>query len=502
MSFIVDTVADARVYDSLNFGLGAISLYEDSVITDSGALYSDNIRVTESITLENHGLINGKIYIGDGHKLVLQNAGDIDAEFHFGNNSGLVQLVRTNDDMTDLGLDGGFDVLVRDSVPLLLRDIYSLSGDNLILDNATLILDGVLETGDRSLAIMGNVFVHLGDVSDVGVRPILRNITGDGKVYFITDDLPVLYAIESYVVDGDVYARMVRETDYVKVLKNDVGRFLNELRLINPDDGLLVRLDAATTMDEINSVMADSVRLNPINLMRPIRSFNLFRMNFDDMGPGNLDVRMGYVASDDFEIYSAGATGMLHVGNDLTIRFGGGVGDVSYVDDINDYSGLMLGGDIRLRYDNNFIMADIGAGATYAMFDVGPVYDNGAVKINPDGVSVYGSADFGVYAIRSGGFSLMPFVGVGTDYVSVLDDTDFDTTGRIGAEFNFASHEYSLHYDYRVRAFVDSGSNYGGGVRMAIWSPYDDMGGNVDVDIIYGDIGLSYRVSLNGCVKF
>ncbi len=503
VGFVIgNRAADAAVFDSFNVGMSQIELTDDSVITNRGALYSDDIRVTESIALVNYGTISGHVYIADGVRLNIQNSGEMDVGFHLGNRASLIQTIRSNDDITDIGVSGGASIVVRDASGISLRRVYALAGSNthLVLDNSDFVLDGVIENLDIPVTIIGDVFVHVDDVSSGD--PIMRNVSGDGRVHVVSDNVSPIHAMQSYVKDGNVYVRMVRETDYSKIFNNDVGVFLDNLRLIYPSDWLLRKMDAADSIASLGSIMARSVRLHPINLMRPLRVLNSFRMGLADSVLHGAGGGAEYITSDDFEIY----LGHVGMGTDFGRHVRAGlklyVGQLVYADDINDYSGVVTGGDLRINYNRDLWNIDLLFGAGYARFDIGPVYDDGRVVNNPYGISGYGAMNFGLNLSLFDNVSMVPFVGIGGEYLSVLDDGISDISGRIGAEINFASHEYSLHYDYCLRVAADTDAGVGGGVRMKIWSPGDDAGGDIGLDVIDGDVGTSFRIYVNGAFKF
>ena len=50
------------------------------------------------------------------------------------------------------------------------------------------------------------------------------------------DNVNPLYVLNSYIKSGNLYAILSRETDYSKILKNEIGNFLNSIRNDNPND--------------------------------------------------------------------------------------------------------------------------------------------------------------------------------------------------------------------------------------------------------------------------
>lgn len=495
--------------DSDIYGV-AITFDDNVVISENSTVAVGDINIASSLFINNRGTINSDFNICDGCRLYIQNSGDITGGFNLGENSGVTQVIRGNADITDIGLADGFNILVYDAQRVSLRGVMNIGAhaDKIVLNNSSLVMDGnalhLRASDSPDMELSGDIVIYLNSIHDIGPNPILRNVSGDGTVYFRTPDSDVLFAITSYVADGNVYARMVRETDYVKILGTEPGAFINSLRGGAYDDRLLVALDSAETMSELRAVMSRSVRLNPINLMRPIRAFQLYEILSPDAEPELLEISItpSVALGKDFYMYAAKLSTSLRIANKITMGVSAYVGQGDVSDDINEFSASMLGANIRADYNGGMLVARTVAGIGFASFDSGPVYSDGDAAINPDGISFYAASDLGVRLDFDSGIFAVPFVGIITDASRVANDNDFNFDARIGTDFGFASVSDDIHYDYAIRFVASSGGEASVAFRMSFWSPWDGAGGDVELAAINDECGISGRIALRAKFEF
>ena len=122
-------------------------------------------------------------------------------------------------------------------------------------------------------------------------------------------DTSNLYKIEQSSGDYSptISINLVRETNYEKIFNGSRGKYLENIRSKNPNDKMLLAMDNAKSMNEINSIMNSSYRFNPIILMHPIKTINradLFNVNTDNFNTG-ANVRVGYLTSDKIDDMNA-----------------------------------------------------------------------------------------------------------------------------------------------------------------------------------------------------
>lgn len=336
---------------------GTMSLTGDTVVTHGGMVATDRINVDSSVLIVNHGIINSDIFICDGCDVYLRNTGNFSASVNFGEGAKLTQVITGADDITRLGLDSEFNILVRGSDTMSLGDIMSAGGyaAKITLDNSEFVWSRGVSHLRRAapspdIELRGTVVINVADVADVLDAPILQNVSGDGDVYVNAANLDSMYALRGYVDNGSLRVRMMRSTDYVRILGGAVGEFLNGLRVVAPDDKLLAGLDLAATRDELYSIMRRSVRLNPIKLMRPVGIIN--DMEIMRMGLPATGVSIGpvVVAGDDFGAYGlrAGAGGKIGRATRFEIFAYTSVAD--YSDDLNVFAATTYGGGARIKH--------------------------------------------------------------------------------------------------------------------------------------------------------
>lgn len=348
-----DACAQMREFTSMDWG-DVLNLYDDAIIRDSGWVDFVDINVKHTLLIENDGVLAGRINICDGCTLLLQNDGDISG-VHFvpGANSRLTQVINSEYDITRIDTDIDYVILVQNASGLSLNGVVDVARLNIkiILENSSLVLNGAI-TSASEIELSGNVNLtvngHLGD------GPLLSNIRGDGSLnIFASSDNPLM-ATRAEIINRNLYVRTQRETDYVKILKNPTGEFLNALRISRPDDKLLRALDRAGGMRELRDIMSRSVRLRPINLMRPVRAMDAMDM-FSGVPSGTAGGFMlspDFIYNDDFYITGLriGISGQIT--DTVSAGASGYVGYVSASDEINNFEGRVFSGNGYAMYDD------------------------------------------------------------------------------------------------------------------------------------------------------
>ncbi len=495
-------IASASVdyIDSDRYG-ASLTISNDVVVIASADIVVNNLNIVKSVSLENAGTINAKINVCDGCNVKIRNSGVIGGSFNLGDGATITQIINGPDDITSLGLDGEYDVLVHSTDKISFSELMrvSVSADKVVLDDANVILDnkGVARTNNNGpyIEIVGDVVFYLNSADGMNGRPILSNVYGDGRIFVYTNDDNPLFAVSAYTDNGNVYAALRRETDYYKILKNKTGNFLNSLRTYSPDDNLLRVMDGATTMDELNNIMSRSVRLNPIKLMRPIRLFNSFNaLNFsakDDMVVSATPI---YAFSDNFYIYGASVAAGIDIGDKINISANVHSGVMEYADDINEFAANLYGANIGVNYTGNKIIFNNLVGFTMAEFDSGPVFDGDGVVINPHGNDLYFESEFGRRFEFGDKLSVSPYLGISGDFATVADSDDLtvDAYAAMKMTYEICTGDISYKYNLHARAFTNGEINFM--ASMEFWSDADNAGGEFGIGAIYNDMGASYQI--------
>ena len=178
----------------------SLNLTENTVVTGSGIVFADVINVYNGVVIQNDGLIaTDKINIPENSVVYIENSGQINAEFSFGNNSHVVQLVKSGDDLTRLGVTGNFDVQIDSATGIQIGRLASVAdgAGNLIIKDSELLIGGVNgymlpDLSGTSVYVIGDVIVRAESVSDLINGPIFSGINGDGDVYVYANDISSL----------------------------------------------------------------------------------------------------------------------------------------------------------------------------------------------------------------------------------------------------------------------------------------------------------------------
>lgn len=487
-----------------------LDLLENTVITENALVDVTNINIINSIFIANSGELSGNINVADGRILQIQNMGKVNANFRMGENARIVQVVYTDKDFNSIGLNSEYDLLINNSESLSLSSVinFGAAADKIIFYDSVLEFNSLMRVqrnniNEPKIEIVGNVIIYVNSVDDILNRPILSNVSGEGSVSFYVDNLDDMYVIKSYLSDENVYGKLVRETDYSKILKNKTGVFLDDLRSNTPDDKLFSALDVASDRTELENVMNDSVKLNPINLMKPIRIFNSFQGLNILSNASALEVEPVYMFSDDFYSYGINARLNFHSSDKMNVAISGYGARLDFSDYINEFSSCLYGASFRLNYNDALFVLDGVAGFTVAKFDVGAVFDGNNIENNPSGVSYYFTTNVGHTFNIIENLDFIPFVNIGFDYVSVMSLSDIDFVTGIGSDIKFKLNDFDIKYDYGLRFRLLTSGQLSGAFHVNILSPFDRAGGNAEIAAIYDDkIGVSYNLRLGAIIEF
>lgn len=479
---------------------------DDFLVDDTGVIDADQIFVDGSATIVNRGEIAGDIFVADGCQVYIQNSGNMTGEIHLGTNAFVTQVITSADDMTDLDIWGDYSVLVRGNGELNLADIKQKApfANEIILENATIKIsnaDGVVRLFRRhppEIKLMGEVTINIDPNTIHDGDIILSGISGDGAVLVHAPGLNDLFIATTQAKNGNLYLKIIRETDYFKILDFERGSFMNILRNLAPEDKFVLAMDTAQSRDEMERVMANSVRFNPLNLMRHVRVIDAFELADFQINNG-LSAKLDGVYMDGCVIPTFNAAMGLAFGP-VEIGVNGRAAVANISDDLNDFAGLTLGGDIRAGLDLKYVWMRSIVGISFSDFDVGPVLGADEMRIDPKGRSVYGATDIGI-RIKSGNFSFMPFVGIEMTKYAIAGFDERNLSIRGGIAVGSTIETDGLRYDVKLRAMGADGKVVGGMV-MGIYSVWDGLGIDVAADIYHDDITPAYRLSVTGKCAF
>ena len=485
---------------------GNIVLERDVSVSKGVSFEPLSVEIKKTLQFTNYGEIDSVFYVCDGCDLYVKNAGIFNANVYMGANSNLIKVVNDSYDLSAFSFDGDFDVLVENTDALSLNAVVDFAdgANTIILKNSMLKIDGLINSSGQFFELVGEIKLIADDLSYFYDKPLLTNVFSDGSVRIINNNPDVLYADVVFVKNGSLYVRRIRETDYVKIFKDDTGKFLNMLREINPNDSLFNVLDVAPDMSTLRSEMAQSVRFNSNMLVRPLNVLHVFdRLEFDMAFDSRFDVAPFMIGTDDFYLYGLN----LGFNDNVTKRFnvwaGLRVGVLEYSNDLDDYSGQIWGANFGARYvlkNNVFVRGNMLADVMSV--DVGHVMYNDKVFVNPRSVSGGAAIDLGyIYNLQNGIF-VEPFVGVNADYSRIEGLSDFNTGVIAGVGAGYAYSMFGVRYDYIVRGMALSDDGFGFLGRVGFWSEFDAVGGDVQLSAVHMYDMFSYKLSLNARMWF
>lgn len=484
-----------------------------SFYTETHVLVEYNVdKTTRSIYVENDNFVLGDVFVPDGTHLYIRNSGVIDGTIYLGNDAQITQVIKNESDITLMDIDAGFTVLIVGDAALSFMDIMRVGmyADRVVLDNASVVLGNIgapiarFRRRDPQIQLVGEVTVYLDDVMSMNGALLFSNVDGDGNVSVATGPLHPMYAAETYRVSGNIYLRVVRETDYRKFLDPDVGLFINEFRATYPDDKMVVAFDNAADMNALYNLMDDCARINPLVLMRPVRTLAMMNMDGVDVPNGDtlaVTARPFYVITDDATV--RGADLSVRFGRDETYAVAGlHVGTLEYSDYLNDFGGIVFGANLRVHSDLDDYFVDVAAGIGGGAFDIEHVWTGDTATDNPIGITAFGRVDTGVRFKVTDAISVAPFVGMGGIGTWILSSDAGDVYGRAGTDVTVKYEMDGLRYDYALRVVGDTSGGVTAGLRMGAWSVWDDAGGDIEFMVRRDDVATSYRIGISARVGF
>ncbi len=491
------TIADAYC--------SAYNIFSDTVFNDSGEYKFDSINVNNSVFVHNQGALSADFYIADNVSLTLKNSGNIHGTFYLGENAELTQIISSPADVTFINVAGNFNIVVSDANNIPLNALMNSDADHITIHDSSLVLYNsasvaYYKNSSPAIEISGNVNIFLSNNFEISDIPVLSNLSGIGNISVYAYNNNPLYKILPNIIDGNLYLSSVRETDYTKILNDPVGGFINTLRDINPRDPLVTALDNAGDLNAINDIISDSVSVNPINIMRPVRAINsLLAADRIPDDPG-MEIQSLYIVSDTINGYGIFGRGHIMAGNNTNIAIAGYSYTTDYDDDINMFSVLAYGGNIKVfhRINDTYSISAV-TGATFAESRTGPILNKSNITRNPAGISLYGRADITTTIYSSGITRVMPFAGIGYDRATVLSDTDFNLTGHIGIDTEYSFEIDGIIYKSDMRIGFDTSGNINANGKISFKSVMDNIGGDIGIGVIrYDDVnGIIIRTGIS-----
>lgn len=491
--------------------LESLQITNDTVIDASDFVY--DMSINNSVNITNLGNISGFIEVMPGRDVYIQNSGTIDATFYIPNTSRVIQVIHGDSDLNPIiGATNNFQIMVQNEEKIawpVLQEI-SIWADKIILNNSVLDLSSK-NIGDSvgenivapEIELQGNNVLYIDDITKFLDKPLLSNISGDGTINVEAAEINSLYRVSSYIKDSELFINLIRETDYLKILGDNKGAFLNKLRNVNPDDRLLSILDNAESIDDIKGVLSRSIRLNPINLMNSVTVFNSFLINDFSKNLDGFTVAPLFIYSDDFHITGITVDASHRIADKVTLGATGYMAETEYASDIDEYKSVLYGGNVRIEYSDELLLARIMTGITQSDFEIGAVFNGERSFSDPSGYSLYSVADFGFNFNMIDSFIISPFVRAGFDSTDIVGCSDKNIFTGIGTDVAFVTGVYDIEYRYGLNFSAYTNGYINSAFRISVISIADRAGGNIDVGMVLNELGeYSYKISAGINFKF
>lgn len=468
------------------------------IIIGNADIYSpDSLHILGNVHLENNGVLETDIFVHDDATLIIENHGNVNSVFKLGNNAQIIQSISDSNDMNLIDFNVPYSVLIDDANVLPLVDVINVANgaEKIILSDSIFDINGVGENTVDNIELRGDIFLIADDTDGLRNTPFMTGVSGTGIVHVISRNSNPLFADVAILRDGNLYLERVRELDYEKVFDNDMGRYLNSLRIKNKNDKLLYALDSVNDIDSFYSVLRHSARFNNKMLARPLRILSAFN-RFESGGVTSADV--WGVMSDDFYAYGIGAGVHDNIMSNLNVGIGVGIGKIDYDADYDVYAGDLFGADLSALWNLNDSIAVRGiAGLLYQNADVGDVFYGNQVYENPDVIMWDLKADVGYKIGFAGMFDLDAYVGTNFNGYSVTDfvDNDFNLYSGVNLVYEFDA--MGIKYDCRIGANVNTDSDVGVHGSIGFISDMDMVGGNLGVSAIHMLDVMTYKLSLS-----
>ncbi len=479
------------------------TLRDNTTIAPNAILDFDSIYLAGSIYLHNMGYIGGNIHMCPGCDVYIRNSGTLDSQFISAQNSNLVQVITGRAERTPIKTDGALRILVTGTTDMSIADlsIAAAAADIITLSDTTLRYSEQMNTS-ATWNLQGENTLLIDEIASDGDMLLLQNISGDGAVRVQINTPTPLYAATTFVADNNLYLRLVRDTDYYKILGGSVGKFLGAIRENNRNDKLLARLDTASNMDEINSVLNKSARVNTKRLNNPTRTL-LRHTQMADTAKSSFPFTFGTfgIVGHDITAYGSHIGLRAQITSDLQLSLSGYGAELEFTDGIDDYSGQAIGATASLRYSINNLVAKAQFGMMKISFETPSLLYGDEIKYNPDGTATHASVDIGYNFSIGRTITVLPTAGITTEHIKTLNATNA-TFGHGAIDFIYTLSAADIIYSYAIRfAHNTSGDNMATG-KIIITSTADDLSVHINAGIIDEEWTTSYTFGIDAQFRF
>lgn len=472
-------------------------------MTDVYAVDVDRIDLDHAMTIYNYDNVDA-IYTNDNN-LTIINYQTINAVYNTGT-SYVLQQIPDNAALNTINMHGNnFHVQINNVNSADVRLVQRIveGAEEVRITDSSLVIDDFADwrNWNQTVLLEGTNTLYIKHPETVVSGERIQFIKNNGtKVVLLDSDQ--LYKVTLRYDSGASFIDITK-TDVSNIFDDERGEILKDLQLSGSNSSLLLALNNAKSMQEINQIMQSSYRFNPSILMRPVSTLNQFYL---------LDL-----LNNENSLY--GGFSGFYIGSDATdafgfnLHFGGKYEDwrlsttlywnrFYYQKDVNNFDGFSYGGNIKIkRYIDSFWIHGI-AGLSFANFKTDTIYHNNMIKRNPFGYSGYGALDIGYDYNIIDDLSIAPFGGVLTQISSVMKSTNTDSTIRFGGNIKYSLATDGLKYEYSGAAGATIVGDLFGNFGVGFVSEQDGAGVSIDLSFLNNDDSFHYKISLNGKILF
>lgn len=189
----------------------------ENMTIDSGVLFDvESISVENSVSVFNQGEIYGDIFICDMCTLMLQNSGLIDGRVVLGDKAELVWVVESDNDTVDVSLVDEYSVRIRNNKNVIGEsEIFDMAQDakTVVLENANVRIESGNLIKNLNIEYQGVTTVWIENAEMYAGSAILTNLDLDDSVVILVDRPDPMYAVSADISDGQLFIETRRETD-------------------------------------------------------------------------------------------------------------------------------------------------------------------------------------------------------------------------------------------------------------------------------------------------
>jgi len=492
--------------------------YEDNsvvhVVNGVDISANNNTIVLDRMTyLYNNGTIYGNIDI-NGKNLMVYNTGTIGGIVNSSEDSAIVtQVIQSADNINNINANvDNFSILVSNFDGLNFNSIKDMPSTSFKIENSSVIIDDFTswQNWDKgSVVLDGDVLFIIKHADTVTSGQVVRFTSDETPIRVEIEDLDNMYKVERRYENGGIALYIVRNTNYEDVFGNDgdvpiaENTALETIRARHPDDKFLMALDAAQNLDELNTLKGRSYRFNHALLLNPVKTMSKVALNnfITDEDIAGVGITPYYILSNDL----VNVGGRVYAGydfDDLYFKLGLSLNRFNYSNDLNEFSGMSYGLDIKSKqYFDKFWLSEI-IGLSLTDFTADYICKDGSVKDNPSAWSWYGDVSMGYDFEVVQDVFLSPIVGITYMPYKVADVSETESYLHGGADVKYSFVVDGIKYEYGLSLAAGTNADIFANAKVGFVSVTDNAGISLDMGVLKDEFDYNYRFSLNAKLLF